>query len=118
MKITDVFKLLKGPIRIEKVKCATTGYSVEGPFETPALFQLNEDQFAIVESLVINGGNLKKVAEEIGVSYPTLRSRLDEIIDTIKAESSRMQAKRMEILDAVDKGEITVDEGAKRLQSL
>lgn len=118
MKITEVFKLLKGPIRIEKVKCASTGFSVEGPFETPALFQLDEDQFAIVESLVINGGNLKKVAEEIGVSYPTLRGRLDEIIEILKAESAKMQAKRMEILDSVEKGEISADEGAKRLQSL
>lgn len=118
MKITDVFKLLKGPIQIEKVKCASTGYAVEGPFETPALFQLNEEQFNIVESLVINGGNLKKVAEEIDVSYPTLRSRLDEIIDLLKVESARMHEKRLEILSAIEKGEITAGEGAKRLQSL
>ncbi len=118
MKITDVFKLLKGPIIIEKVKCVSTGYAVEGPFETPALFQLNENQFTIVESLVMNGGNLKKVAEEIGISYPTLRTRLDEIIEILKAESTRMQAKRLEILDAIEKGDISPDEGARKLKSL
>ncbi len=118
MKITDVFKLVPGPLKIEKVRCLTTGVAIEGPFSTPGFFQLNEDQFCIVESLILNAGNLKKVAEDIGISYPTLRNRLDEIIAIIKRESDGMKNKRQEILDSIDKGKITPEEGAQLLESL
>ncbi|MBL8027761.1 MAG: DUF2089 domain-containing protein [Fibrobacteres bacterium] len=118
MRIADVFSILEGPIVVEKVRCQKTGYAVEGPFETPALFQLRNDQFQLVESLIINGGNLKKVAEEVGVSYPTLRNRLDDIILIMKSESEKVKIKRMEILDAIERGEISADEGAKRLKEI
>jgi len=118
MKISEVFTILEGPIVIEKVRCQKTGYAVEGPFETPALFQLRHDQFLLVESLIINGGNLKKVAEEVGISYPTLRNRLDDVIAILKRESTALKSKRMEILDAIERGDITADEGANRLKEL
>ena len=66
MRFTDIFKVLKGPITIEKVRCQTTGFCIEGPFASPAIFQLGEEQLLIVELLAIHGGNLKKVAEDLG----------------------------------------------------
>ena len=118
MKLSDVFKVLKGPIKIQKVRCESTGFAVEGPFSTPALFQLIEDQLAIVELLVIHGGNLKKVAEDLKITYPTLRNRLDEIIQTVKGESERLQKMRNAILDAIEQGNITPEEGAEQLEAL
>jgi hypothetical protein len=118
MKISDVFTLLEGPVVIERVRCKKTGYAVEGPFETPALLQLQHDQFLLVESLIINGGNLKKVAEDLGMSYPTLRNRLDDVISILKSESAVLKSKRMQILDSIEQGVITADEGAKRLKEL
>ena len=118
MKITEVFKLVPGPLKIEKIRCLTTGVAIEAPFSTPGFFQLNEEQFCIVESLILNAGNLKKVAEEMGISYPTLRNRLDEIIAVIKRDSDGMKKRRQEILDSIEKGTITPEEGAQLLESL
>lgn len=118
MKITEVFKLVPGPLKIEKVRCLTTGVAIEAPFSTPGFLQLNEEQFCIVESLILNAGNLKKVAEEIGVSYPTLRNRLDEIIAIIKRDSDGMKNKRQEILDGLECGKIAPEEGVRLLEAL
>jgi len=118
MKITDVYKLVKGPLKIEKVRCETTGMAVEGPFVTPTLFQLKADELVLVESLIINGGNLKKVALDLSVSYPTLRNRLDGVIGFLKNESEKLQIKRSEILDAIEKGTLTPEEGAQKMETL
>jgi hypothetical protein len=118
LKLSAVFKLLKGPIQIESVRCQKTGFKVEGPFTTPAIFQLNEDQLKLVESLVMNGGSLKKVAEEMNISYPTLKNRLDEVASILKRESAELRRKRSEVLDAIEKGTITPDEGAEQLEAL
>jgi hypothetical protein len=118
MKISDVFKLVPGPIKIEKVRCQTTGVAVEAPFTTPGILQLTEEQFEVVESLILNAGNLKKVAEDIGISYPTLRHRLDEIILILRRESDGIKNRRQEILDKIEQGTITPEKGAELLESL
>lgn len=118
MKLSDVFKLLKGPIQIEKVGCLTTGFKVEGPFQTPALFQLDEEQLELVEKLVIHGGNLKNLALDIGVSYPTLKNRLNVISEFLARESDEKKRQRLEILKDIDEGRITPDEGAELLERI
>lgn len=118
MNITDVYKLVPGPIKIEKVRCLTTGVAIEGPFATPAFLKLNEEQMFLVESLILHSGNLKKVAEDVGISYPTLKNRLDDIITIVKQESETMKKKRQDILDLIEKGDITPEQGATLLQAL
>ncbi|MBF0430333.1 MAG: DUF2089 family protein [Fibrobacteria bacterium] len=118
MRLSSVFKILKGPIQIERVRCKSSGFAVEGPFSTPAIFQLNEEQLHLVEALVMHGGNLKKVAEEIDISYPTLKNRLDAVANILKRESEFLKSKRISILDAIEKGEVSADEGADLLEAL
>jgi hypothetical protein len=118
MKLTDVYKLLKGPIQIEKVGCLSTGFKVEGPFHTPALFQLNEDQLELVEKLAIYGGNLKDLAADLGISYPTLRNRLREVSDFLATHSEAKKQERLKILKDIDEGRINPDAGAELLEKL
>ena len=118
MQLSDVFKILKGPIQIEKVGCRTTGFKVEGPFRTPALFQLNEDQLDLVEKLAIHGGNLKNLAADLGISYPTLRNRLREVSDFLGTQSEEKKRERLRILKDIDQGTITPEEGADLLERL
>ncbi len=118
MKLTDVYKLLKGPLQIEKVGCLTTGFKVEGPFQTPALFQLHEDQLLLVEKLALHGGNLKNVAADLDISYPTLRNRLKEISEFLARHSDEKMRGRLKILKDIEDGTITPDEGAELLEGL
>ena len=55
---------------------------------------------------------------EMKISYPTLKNRLDEVSVVLKRESAEFKRKRSDILDAIEKGAITPDEGAEQLESL
>ena len=50
---------------------------------------------------VLAGGNLKEIAEQVGVSYPTVRSRLDKIIESLRGEIGKTQRVKGTVLDAV-----------------
>ncbi len=118
MKISDVFKILKGPIQIERVRCLSSGFAVEGAFTTPILFQIDSDHLRLVELLVLHGGNLKKVAEELDISYPTLKNRLDEIAQIIREAEEKRKKQRVQILDELDRGQMSASEAASRIEDL
>ncbi len=118
MKLSSVYKLLKGPLQIEKVRCLTTGFKVEGPFELPALLQLSGEQIDLVETLVIAGGNLKKVAEILDMSYPTLKNRLDEVGRILKKHSEQQKQKRLAILEQLEAGDISPESAAEKIENL
>ena len=118
MEYSEIFKLLPGPVVIERVKCSVTNVSVEGEFEPPLLLQLNSEQQRLVELLVIHGGNLKKVAEDVGLSYPTLKLRLDELSRLFKEKSDIKSQARNEVLSRLDSGEITADQAIKLMRNL
>ena len=118
MKLSGVFKLLRGPIVVERVRCSATGMVVEGQFEVPLFLSLPPDQLAIVESLVIHGGNLKNVAEDIGISYPTLKQRLEEISSRFRRDAEQKALLRTALLDRVERGELSADEAAEQMKEM
>jgi hypothetical protein len=61
--------------------CAT---EVEGLYDLPALTQLSKTDQAFIAQFVKASGSLKEMAGRLGVSYPTVRNRLDEIIENIR----------------------------------
>lgn len=68
-------------------------------------------------------GNIKDIEKELGISYPTVRNRLDAIIEALgyrieKTESTDNKGKRQEIINALDRGEITPEEAANQLRTL
>src|SRR5215213_7983773 len=52
----------------------------------------------------VSGGNLKEIAEQVGVSYPTIRSRLDKVIESLRAEIGKTRRVKGNVLDAVEPG--------------
>ena len=118
MKLAEVFRLFEGPVTILKVKDEATGMVLEGSFDAPPYLQLNEEQHLLVESLIIHEGNLKKVAEDIGISYPTLKNRLGEVSSFYKRTSERIAQKKNELMEAVARGEISAEEAIARMGSL
>jgi hypothetical protein len=50
---------------------------------------------------------LKEIAEQVGVSYPTIRSRLDKVIEALRGEIAKTQRVRGNLLDAVEAGKTT-----------
>jgi hypothetical protein len=86
--------LTGGPIVVTRFYCPDADVSVEGRFavESPPFAQLSPDQLKFVEIFVRNEGKLNRMEDELGLSYPTIRSRLHEIIRTLGYEPGKDDA--------------------------
>src|SRR5208282_6536795 len=72
-----------GDIGVAKLHCHSCGITIEGDFSVPALLSLNRAQLDFVEVFLKNRGIIREVERELGVSYPTVRARLDEVLEAI-----------------------------------
>src|SRR5215211_6392651 len=79
--------------------CHECGISIHAAFPTPRLANLPSEHQRFIEIFVLASGNLKQIAEQAGVSYPTVRSRLDKVIEFLRQEIARTQEVRGTILD-------------------
>ena len=71
-------------MQVSGMSCAFCGVTIEADFPAPRLARLPVEHQRFIEMFVLASGNLKAIAEQAGVSYPTVRSRLDKIIDTLR----------------------------------
>jgi hypothetical protein len=71
-------------MQITCMTCPSCEVSVEADFPAPRLARLPVEHQRFIEMFVLASGNLKAIAEQAGVSYPTVRSRLDKIIDALR----------------------------------
>src|ERR1700733_12152383 len=69
-----------GDLAVSKLHCHACDIAVEGDFAIPALLRLNRAQLDFVEVFLKNRGIIREVERELGVSYPTVRARLDDVI--------------------------------------
>jgi hypothetical protein len=74
-----------GDLAANRLKCHSCDITIEGDFSLPALLRLNRSQLDFVEVFLKNRGIIREVERELGVSYPTVRARLDEVIEAIGA---------------------------------
>lgn len=95
--------------------CAHCNVRVEGRFPMSRLSALPVEHQRFIEMFVLAGGNLKEIAEQVGVSYPTIRSRLDKVIEALRNELAKTRRLKGNVLDAVDQGQQTSAEEAARL---
>lgn len=71
-------------LRVTRLVCPECGTSVEGEFGLPVLCRLGGEEQTLVLNFVKCGGNLKDLARVYGVSYPTVRNRLDALIRDVQ----------------------------------
>lgn len=105
-------------VRITKVECRKCGISFEGDFYTSPILSLPEEQQSFVELFVLSSGSLKQMAEILGVTYPTVRARLDDIIAELKGEMKTRKEFKKEILQKVDQGKLKPEKAAEILRFL
>lgn len=109
-------------LEVVRLQCTSCGTSVEGHFEQSKFNRLDPEQLAFLELFLKARGNIKEVERELGLSYPTVRSRLDALLATlgyVVEESDRrseVARKRREILDALDAGKLTADDALRLLR--
>jgi hypothetical protein len=104
---------------VERVRLLDRDVAIEGEFEPPALMKLSFDDQVFVAAFIRSHGSIKRMEEFFGVSYPTIKSRLNRIMQQLPfVEIEAAQAPdRGEILSRLEQGEITVKEALELLNA-
>lgn len=102
------------PLHVTKLHCPACGTSIEGDFQAERLLSLTPEQRNFVFSFLRNRGNIREMEKELGISYPTVRARLDQVIAALDIEpvqaQSREKLTRKEILEMLSRGELTQEQ--------
>ena len=98
--------------------CDACGVAVEADFPPARLSQLPTEHQQFVEMFVLAGGSLKAIAEQTGVSYPTVRSRLDKVIAALRDEIAKTAPVKGTVLDVVGKDNAKPDDAAKLIKRI
>lgn len=73
-----------GSLHVSKLSCPTCTTEVSGNFPLPALMRLPAEEQAFILQFFLTSGSLKEMASQMGISYPTVRNRLDDLIEKVK----------------------------------
>ena len=95
----DLTKLTGGQgFQIERVRLTDTGIAIEGSFELPPITQLSSDDLVFVAAFVRSHGSIKQMEKLFGVSYPTIKNRLNKIAGQLEFVEIEPVSDRSEIL--------------------
>src|ERR687896_728899 len=100
-----------GELTIARLHCRSCGTALEGEFGVGRFGRLDRDQLALLESFLRARGNLKEMERELGISYPTVRARVD-------APETDGSEGRREILERLARREMSAEDAAAALRSL
>ena len=103
-------------IVIERVRIISKGIAVEGEFELPPLARLAMEDQVFVAMFVRCHGSIKEMERIFGVSYPSIKNRLNRIADQLEVAKIDAVPDKSEVLSQLEKGEIDVNEALKRLK--
>jgi hypothetical protein len=118
MTRTNLCPYCQQAMAVSRMTCQGCGVAIEAEFPSPRLANLPTEHQRFIEIFVLAGGNLKQIAEQAGVSYPTVRSRLDKVIDSLRQEISQTHEVRGTILDALTTDKTQADEAARIIKAV
>jgi hypothetical protein len=124
-KILSQCPVCQHQLEVTKLYCRNCDTAIEGHFEVGNLQQLSADQLSFLITFVRNEGKINRVGEDLGISYPTVRGRLHEVIRSLGFEvgeeeepaSNVTDEERQSILDLLSQGKLTSEEALKRLSN-
>jgi len=110
-------------LEVTRLHCRQCDTAMEGHFNLGRFYELSPEQLSFVETFVRCQGRLNRVQDELGLSYPTVRSRLYGVIRAlgyeVEEESVSVPAEtRQAVLAALAAGEISAEEAARRLRGV
>ena len=103
-------------ITIERVRMNQKDISVEGHFDLPPLALLTMEDQIFATAFIRSHGSIKEMEELFGVSYPTVKNRLNRIAARLEFVEINPPASQNEVLTQLDHGKISVDDALKKLR--
>jgi len=119
-----------GELAVTRLRCGTCGTTIEGEFSVGRFGSLGRDQVQVLESFLRSRGNLRDMERELGISYPTVRSRVEALVRALgfgprdeadpgpAAGDVDADAARRTILERLANHELTAEEAADAIRGL
>jgi len=110
-----------GELTVTRLHCETCDTSIEGRFANGAFAGLTPEQLDFIETFVRCEGKITRMEDEMALSYPTIRNRLQEVIRAFGYEPGKEEAsdisdeKRRSVLEELDSGKISAEEAMRFL---
>ena len=101
---------------VERVRLSQTGIAIEGEFELPSLARLTAEDQVFVAAFVRCHGSIKQMEQLFGVSYPTIKNRLNRIGSVLEFVEPGGYGPQTDVLDLLERGEFSADEAVARLK--
>jgi hypothetical protein len=101
---------------ISELTCESCGTSVRGRFRMPELCRLPDELYQFLLVFVKNRGVIRDVEKELGISYPTVRSRLDAVLAALGFAEQVGKPDQNQVIELLERGEITPEEAERRLR--
>ncbi|MDN5200107.1 DUF2089 family protein [Fulvivirgaceae bacterium BMA10] len=83
-KLPVICPSCSGKLKVQSLHCEACETTVSGLYSLPILSNLSNEEQTFILDFVKNSGSLKTMAQKLGLSYPTVRNRLDDIIEKIR----------------------------------
>ncbi|WP_053960563.1 DUF2089 domain-containing protein [Sulfobacillus thermosulfidooxidans] len=112
------------PLEITALHCPHCDIVIQGRFHNSPALSLSEDQLAFLKVFVLSRGNLKEIERILGISYPTVRNKLDQLVEAFQGQpgeetsSPSPKISRNEILQRIAQKELSIQDGLKLLDDM
>jgi hypothetical protein len=115
----ELTQLTQGrPIVVERIRLTDKDVAIDGYFELPQLARLNLEDQVFITAFVRCHGSIKEMEQIFGVSYPTIKSRLTRIANSLEFVETNPAPSQAEILDRLKRGEISAQDAIGELEAL
>jgi hypothetical protein len=115
----ELLRIAQGaPLVVERVRIPEKQIAVEGQFTLPQLAQLTLEDQVFVVAFLRSHGSIKDMEQTFGVSYPTIKARLNRISSQLEFVDHNPSPSRTEVLDRLSSGELTPAEAIRALEAL
>jgi hypothetical protein len=121
----------EGDLQVTRLNCSTCGTGIEGHFNVGRFARLSREQTALLESFLRARGNLRELERELGISYPTVRNRVEALVRALglsdggaplpqpeagSAAAAASGVQRRQILEKLARHELTAEDAAAALR--
>ncbi|MDH4222617.1 MAG: DUF2089 domain-containing protein [candidate division Zixibacteria bacterium] len=111
--------ICKSELKITEFTCSKCQINIKGDFKAGDFSKLSEEDQIFIKVFLKSHGNIKEVEKELGISYPTVKNRLNLINSRLGIETKvgLSREERLEILDKLEQGEITLEQALSLLDA-
>jgi hypothetical protein len=115
----DLLRIAQGAsLVIERVRIPEKQIAIEGQFTLPELARLTLEDQVFITAFLRSHGSIKEMEQVFGVSYPTIKARLNRIAGQLEFVDTNPSPSRAEVLDRLKNGEIDAQEAIRALEAL